>query len=65
MASIRTQNLRRKTVVCAKNELRKWESILKQSGYKAIQIQLEHVDLRTNKLTGKSRIVGEKEIKCV
>lgn len=63
MASIRTQNLRRKTVICQKWNVKKWKKILQEDGYRMSIIQLEHMDLRTNKLTGKSRLVGEKEIR--
>jgi len=63
MASIRTQNLRRKTVICQKQELKKWRKILKDDMYRIIHKSTEHIDLRTNKLTGKSIIIGEKGLK--
>ncbi len=62
MASIRTQIIRRKTIICQRENLRKWYIMLRQDKYKIVFREEQHVDGRTKKKTGKSKIIGEKEI---
>lgn len=63
MAGIRTEKLTRKTVICKRENLIRWKNNLIKDNYRIVLIQIEHHDLRTGKLSGKSKVVGERKLK--